>query len=619
MTTYLFGPYRLEPGERRLTRDAEDVRLPPKAFELLCVMVERAGRLVTRAEILSAAWPGTSVDDAAVAVHIMALRRALPLDGDAALIETVPRAGYRFLPIVTIERPAAAAEPSPPAPVPPARPLPQPARGSRTLVMSAVAVAVAAAVLSWLAFGPGSTPATALQSLAVLPFTTIGATESQTYFEIGMADAIITRLAEIGAIRVPSTATVRYFANRKAAPLDAGREMGVDAILTGTLQHADSRIRVSVQALRVADGAVLWSGRFDESATGVFALQDAITEQIASHLMLQAPAAGGSRVRGRRPASLQAYQAYLRGRELWAQRNAANIKTAMALYEEAIALEPTFALAYSGLADAYAVSVSGLPALERMPKAKAAAERALALDPTLPEAHNSLGFIQYKWEWKWAESAASFRKAIELDPNFELAHHWYGESLSLQDQHEEALRLLRRARELNKYNFGVRLDLANALGRADLHEEALVVIKEGMALDPNAGGLYGAAANALRSLNRPDEAIELLLRGRQVANAPAADITRIRETYATEGFAGLRRFDIAQGEAAELAQQGASRAPTLAQQYAEEGNSAAALKWIGVSFGRRDDGPLYLRSRAFDFMRDDPRFKAFEARVAVPR
>lgn len=616
MAVRIFGPYRLDSTERRLTRGDDVVRLSPKAFDLLCFFVERQGRLVSRADILAEVWKGTAVDDATLAVHVMALRKALPLDNEA-LLETVPRAGYRFLPAVVDEPSPSVAEPVSVATLPPVEHA-APAMGRRSWRMAAAALVVAVAALAaWRLLTP-SADRDAVRSLAVMPFVSLGPEQDAAYLETGMADAIITRLAQLGHLRVPSTATVRYFATKKIAPLDAARQMGVDAVLTGTLQRDEDRIRITVQVTRVADGTPVWSERFDERFTGIFSLQDAITELIASRLRLDIGPGALTRVRRRMPVNTQAYEAYLRGRELWAQRNAPNIRTAIALYEQAIEADPNFALAYSGLADAYAVSVSGMPALERMPKAKAAAERALALDPTLPDAHNSLGFIQYKFEWKWTESAASFRKAIELDPGFELAHHWYGESLSLQGQHDEALRLLRRARDLNKFNFGVRLDLANSLNRARRYDEALLVSEEGMALDPTVAGLYNSASVALRGLNKPADALEYMVRGRLVSNAPAAEITRIRETFARDGFAGLRRFDIALAEGAEKARQGASRAPVLSALYAEERNLEAALTWIGVSFERRDDGPLYLRAPSFDFMRNDPRFKAFEARVAMP-
>ncbi len=295
----------------------------------------------------------------------------------------------------------------------------------RTLSAATAAVVLVAltAIVLWVRERPA---VPAVGSLAVLPFTSLDPAQTeQQHLNLGMTDALTTRLGEARHLKVTPTSTIYHFTGSARSPTEIGRELGVAAVVTGLLLRQDDRLQVTAQVLRVSDGERLWTGRFDEAFAQVFSIQDRISQQIASALALDVDADVLSRLRRRETRDSGAYDVYARAREQWARRTPESIRRAINLFERALALDPDFPLALAGMANAYALTASGLLPAERFPQAKEAAFKALALDESLAEAHNALAFISYKWEWQWAVAERHFKRAIALEPNYALARQWY--------------------------------------------------------------------------------------------------------------------------------------------------------------------------------------------------
>src|SRR5579862_8615927 len=348
-----------------------------------------------------------------------------------------------------------------------------PQRTRKLWLVAAILVAAMAGALVWMRVRP---PAT-VRSMAVLPFVAAsGGDTGQEYLTVGLSDALITRLGELQALQVTPTATIRHFVNTTRLPSDVGKELRVDAVLTGSVQRAGDRLRVTLQLTRVRDGMQMWAGRFDEQFTSIFAVEDAIAQQVTSKLLLDIGALAPHP--RRQTADSAVYDLYLRGREQWAKRTPQSIRAAIDAFTKASTMDPSFALSYAGIADAYALTASGLLPAQRFPQAKAAALKALELDEGLADAHNALAFITYKWEWKWAVAEREFRRALAIDPNHPLARQWFGEFLSIERRDAEALEQFVRARQLDPYSLPIRIDHAAALVRASKPEEAIAILRD---------------------------------------------------------------------------------------------------------------------------------------------
>jgi TolB-like protein/DNA-binding winged helix-turn-helix (wHTH) protein/Tfp pilus assembly protein PilF len=605
---YTFGEFRLDVADRRLWRGQTHIHLAPKTFEVLAALASRPNQVLTKSELLERVWPGTFVEEGVLAVNVSALRKVLA-DGGGAEIETVAKVGYRFVAdvrTVTADQPAVA------EPV-----LAAPSR-SRTpaLVLAATIIAVAGAGWWWWS---SRASADRIESIAVLPFTSLAGDASQDHLALGMTDAIIGGLGRAGNLRVPPTATMRHFVDNRGDALAVGRELGVESVLTGSLLRSEDRLRVTLQLSRVSDGVQLWSGRFDEQFTNIFSVQDAITEQVAASLLHDL---NRSDDRERRAtADTLAYDLYLQGRAAWARRTPETIKRGIALFDQAIARDRDFARAYAGLADAYALTASGLLPSDRFPKARAAAERALALDDSLADAHNALAFISYKWDWQWAQAEREFRRALELDPRHVQAHHWFGEFLSVIGRHESGLQELRRARELDPYSTAIQVDIAAAQVRASQFDAAVKTLEEAAAREPGAPAIHNGLHSAHRAAGRDDDSMTALLRFRELSGATAEETARLRAAFTSGGLRAVTNLETARLLDVDRRGGGGtlSLAATIARNYALVGDQEQALSWLEEATRRRDDGPLSTRVAWYwGDLRNEPRFKAIEKIVGIP-
>jgi DNA-binding winged helix-turn-helix (wHTH) protein/Tfp pilus assembly protein PilF len=421
---YEFGAFRVDPGKRLLLREGQPVPLTARAFDTLLVLVENQGRVLEKDELMRLVWPDTVVEESNLSQNVFTLRKVLGEQPHEHLyIATVPRRGYQF--VAEVRRtPASTSVPAAPPWLPPAR------------------------------------------SLAVLPFISLGRKDTDEYLGLGMADALITRLGNIRRIIVRPTSAVRAYVGQTPDPVAAGRSLGVDMVLEGSIQRAGDRIRVTVQLVSVDAGAPVWGERFDERLPDLFAVQDSISLRLAAALVSTLTAEERVRMEKRDTDDHDAHDAYLKGRYHWNTRTEEGLNKAVGHFEQAIARDPRYALAHAGLADCYTLLGSaGYGAMrpqDALARARAAAMKALEIDPELAEPHTSLALVKFRLDWDWAEAEARFRRAISLNPGHASAHHFYGLYLSAMGRATEAMASLRLAQELDPLS----LIIGTALGRA---------------------------------------------------------------------------------------------------------------------------------------------------------
>ncbi len=605
VATYEFGPFRLSPVEWRLTRGERRIELSPKAFAVLLLMVERAGTLVLKEEILDAVWKGTFVEEANVAVYIAAIRRVLDAPPGANYIETVTKRGYRFVAPVT-KRETGSVEPAPVV-------LVAPVRSRRRWLGRGAPFLIAAVLVSSLAISGGGTP---VRVVVVMPFHAASSADHQEYLESGIAEAVAVRLGRISTLRVPPVATVRSGEDA----FQAARRLGAEAVVTGSIRESAGHLEVSAQLFRARDASPIWSSTFDAAREQLLDIQNDIAVRIAARL-----GAGLTAVNRVRPAhgettSGLAYDFFLQGREQWKRRTPESVQRAIALYQQATQLDPNFAPAYAGLANCYDITNSGLPAEVRYPLAKLNAEKAIALDPDSAEGHTALAFMRYKLEWRWRDADTEFKRAVGLDPQYELAHHWYGEFLRLMGKTEAGIAELRAAVALDPESLATRTDLIAALVQGNHLSEARAEIDEGSRIDPSWSGFPAWMSEIFRREGRELESVQNLWRAMSLRGYPLADVNALRDAYAAGGMKAMLRAQAKQylRQGNEPASAKVELATVLSFTYAQLDDRDEAFRWLDIAIAHHQDAAIHLLTNpAYDNLRRDPRFDRLLERLGL--
>jgi len=481
--SYEFGPYRLDAHQMLLICNGKVVALAPKDLEALLILLENHGQIVKKADLIERLWPNTFVDETNLARHIATVRQALAEDGTQAnYIETAPKRGYRFaVPVQVLDQ--GVIRPSP-ASAPPTA-----SRGTRVKRIWLAASLVALALAGWLAWRMlRPHPARAGKvMLVVLPFENLSGNPDQEYFADGLTEEMITQLAvlEPAQVGVIARASSMKYKQAHKSVAEIGRELGVDYVLEGSVRNDAGHIRISAQLIEVRDQTHVWARNYDSDLSGVIALQDdaatAIAREVQSRIMSPVLAA-----RRRTPSNAQAYEAYLKGRYQWNKRTEEGLKKGLEYFDEALAADPTYAQAHTGIADSYAMMASYefMEAREAMPRAEAAAKRALELDETLPEAHAALAFARYtRGDWENAER--EFRRTIQLNPSYATAHQWYARFLTAMARHAEAGAEAQRAVQLDPFSISARINLGFCAYYGRRYDQAIEEMKRVLQIAPD--------------------------------------------------------------------------------------------------------------------------------------
>ncbi len=565
--SFSFGPFRLDPRERLLLRGNEIVPLAPKVFDILLTLVQQGGALLGKDELLRRVWPDAIVEESNLTQYVYALRKILGDRPDGhPYIETIPRRGYRFaVPVGEV----------------PVRDSPLP-----------------------------------LRSLAVLPFRCLGA-ESKDDLGVVLANALITKFSRLEAISVRPTSAILKYTNHEVDLFAAGRELDVDGVLEGTIERSADQIRVTVQLVVVRDATPLWAEKFDEPLTSVFAVSDSVSEQVMQRLK---PKFEG--VKDERPAGPhsepQAHQAYRKGRYFWEKRTEEGMQKAISYFEQAIALDPGYALAFSGLADAYFLLgvYRALPPKDSFPKARKAAEKALTLDDTLAEPHCSLAYIRACFDWDWEGAERGFRRALTLNPSYTTGHIWYSDYLSAVGRFGEAISEVNLALELDPVSVINNLNLALSHYFARRYDRAVEDLLKALELDPYSALGRWLLGQAYRQQGRYAEALGELLQSTNLSGRSPFIVATLGQTYAVSGQAEEARKILQ--ELKKLSRQRYVSPYEIATIYAGLGENGPALKWLGQAVEERSGRLLFLKvDPCWDSLRPDPLFSALFRRIGL--
>jgi DNA-binding winged helix-turn-helix (wHTH) protein/tetratricopeptide (TPR) repeat protein len=564
-----FGAFRLDASERLLLHQGETVSLTPKAFDMLVTLVENSGHLVEKSELMRRLWPDSFVEEGSLAQNVSLLRKALGENESQKFIETVPRRGYRFVATVAIKT--------------------------------------------------GPVAESTIQSIAVLPFKSLGVDEGDEYLSIGIAETLTTRLSSLRLMVVRTTSAVLKHAGSEKDALEIGQKLQVDTVLEGSIRRAGERLRVTARLVSVPDEAVLWADKFDEQFTGIFEVEDSISAKVAQALALKVSGEEQKRLTKRHTNNAEAYQLYLKGRYFWNKRTEEGFNQGITQFQLAVAKDSTYALAYAGLADSY-IGLTfynfGAPH-ETMPKAKEAAMNALSIDSALAEAHTSLAHVLMNYDWNWPEAEKEFKLSIQLNPDYATAHQWYAiHYLTATDQMESALEEMKRALQLEPTSLVMNSFMGATLYFAGRYDEAIEQCRWTIEMDPNFAVAHWHLGLAYEQKEMFDKAIAEFQKATTLSGGSA-----LLKACLGHAYAKANRIDEAtkiMAELNELSQQRYVSSYERAAISVALGDERQSFELLERAYGEHSFHMVYLKVwPQFNPVRNDPRFQDLIQRLGL--
>ena len=621
-----FGVFEADLRSGEVTKHGKRLSLQEQPFRLLALLLERPGELLTREELHEKLWPQTTVDfDHGLNKAVSKIREAL---GDSAenprFIETVARRGYRFLADVTVvggqvESTADALT----------------ARGDLGLLgVTDVDTSPRRPPRAWRFFGGGlalvlaisllwifypwrSADAT-IHSLAVLPLENLSGDASQDYFVDGMTDELITHLGQINTLRVISRTSAMTYKSVHKPLAEIARELNVDAVVEGSVLRSGERVRINTQLIRVPADEDMWAQSYEGDLRDTLALQSKVAQDIAEQIRVTLNRREQAVLEKSKAVTPVAYEAYLKGRYFLNKRTGDGLSKAIEYFNSAIESDPTYAEAYSGLADAYALSgdwkYGVLSPKDAFPKARAAATKALALDDSLGEAHASLAFALDLYGWDWEAAEAEYKQAIKLKPGYATAHQWYSWHLIMMGRNSEAMSEIRKAESLDPVSLIISADIADALCVARLYDEAVQQSKKTLELDPNFAVGHYELGQALVQKHMYDDAIAEFQRAIELSGHSGAFDSSLGHAFAVSGRKeeALNMVKVLKARD----DQNPSAGADIAMIYVGLGDQDQAMIWLSRAYEDRFKASILLRP-AFDPLRSNVQFKDLRSRIGL--
>jgi TolB-like protein/DNA-binding winged helix-turn-helix (wHTH) protein/Tfp pilus assembly protein PilF len=615
-----FGRFRLDSVERVLLADSHPVALTPKAFETLLHLLENSGHILEKDDLLKRVWPDTFVEEGTLVQNISTLRKVLGEAPDgSAYIDTIPRRGYRFAGAVrTTDFESSSEENFPPVTARPA---------GRPVWIIGLAIAAVSLVTLFLArerIWPRTDPAPKKIMLAVLPFENLSGDSQQDYFSSGLTEEMITQLGDLEPNRlgvIARTSAMQYKGAKKDTR-QIGRELGVDYILEGSVRREGDRVRITAQLIQVRDQTHLWARDYDRNLRDILALQSDVAGAIAREIRLKLPSEERARLASTPALDPEAYELYLKGRYFWNKRTEDGFVKAIGYFEQATVLDPKYAPPYAGLADAYAL-LGSMPNQEvsrgeAMPKAKAAALKALQLNDSLADAHASLAFVEMQYEWDWPGSDKEFKRALELNPNYATAHQWYAVWLMSQGKEDAAFEEERRAQEADPLSTIIKTDTAQLLVYAGRYDEAVQQAQRALEIDPGFQLAHIYLGEAYTAKQDYQAAISELQNPLAISKGNVWAKAVIARTYALAGQ--RRKSEAILRDMLHGVKNREDLALELAIVYAALGENDQAFACLEKGYQRREGGLILLNvTPDFKSLHLDPRFDDLAQRVGLPR
>jgi TolB-like protein/Tfp pilus assembly protein PilF len=581
---YEFGPFRLDIAERLLLRNGKAVALTPKVFETLAVLVQKSGHVVGKDELMNEVWPASFVEESNLTQNIFVLRKVLGVSRDGQpFIETVPKRGYRF--IATVRE----------------------APGDDVTAGQHIAPGVTSSA---------SAQDGVLSSLAVLPLTNASANPETEYLSDGITESIINSLSKIPQLRVMARSTVFRYKGTEVDPREVGQHLGVRAVLAGrVLQISDSLI-VRTELVDVANGWQLWGEQYHRKLADILALQEDIAQEISEKLKIKLTGEEKKRLSKRYTEDSEAYRLYLRGRYYWNKYTKEGLTKAVEFFNQAIELDPNYALAYAGLADTcYRLSSAYVPPKEAMPKARSAALKSVEIDGALPEAHASLGLIKMYHDWDFSGAEREYKRAIELDPQSPLGYHRLGSCIQLTERFDEAFTNFQRALELDPLSLLVSSLLAFTLYVSRQYDESIEKYQRVLDMDPNYLQARLGIGLPYEQKGMYAEAIAAFEEARILSDDLASEaMASLGCTYAVSGQVREAKKVLAD---LDTRSRGEYVSPySIAKIYVGLGEIDLAFQWLQRAYDERSEYLVWLKiDPRLDRIREDPRYLNLLQRV----
>ena len=623
-TLLRFGVFDVDPKSGELRKAGVEINLPPQPAKVLVLLATRAGQLVTREELREQIWGKETFVDFEHGLNscIKQIRATLDDHPEAPrYIETRPRRGYRF--IAPVHEVSARAETSRALP----EGLPSPRRvGARRFwiaVVGLVPTLFAIGYFARLAFPRhAALPADKIM-LAVLPFENLTGDSRQEYLSDGLTEEMITQLGrmhpeQLGVIA--RTSAMQYKKTQKGMD-QIGRELGVAYVLEGSLRRAGDRVRVSAQLIQVRDQTHLWAESYERDLRDILALQSDVAQAIAREIDLTLSPQQQARMAGARPIDPRAYELYSKGRYFWNKRSEGGYRRAIQYFQQAIARDSEYAPAYAGLADAYALLGSmpnvELPRSEAMPRARTAAIKALALDEGLAEAHTSLAFVQMHFDWDWSAAEREFTRALQLNPGYPTAHHWYAFWLLAHGRAEEALQEARAAQRLDPLSLIINTDVGEMLYYGRRHDEAIEQGRRALEIDSAFALAHRVLGFAYLAKRQFAPAIEELRTTARLSGGQLDLVAVLGLAYAEAGRRAEARKLLKTLERA--SQQRPDLSHSIALVLAGLGEKDQAFARLEQAYQAHDGSLILLQvNPLLDPLRSDARFQDLVRRVFTP-
>src|SRR5882672_10209186 len=661
MRIYEFGPFRVDALRRVLLRETNEVRLPAKSFEILLVLLEEKGRLVDKDELMRRVWPDAVVEENNLTVNMSALRKSLgESPRDHRYLVTVPGRGYQFVADVRQHVGERSGKSEEEANQAVAEVFPEPANGdgeanlsldggvlgsgpaqvtaAQTNVAGSNRVAnihatssaeyivgeikrhkhgalwVLAALLATIMIvayfdsrHSAGSDKTGISSIAVLPFANKSDDPNAEYLSDGISESLINSLSQLPGLKVIARSSTFKYKGKDVDPQEVANELGVEAVLTGrVLQRGDGLI-INVELVNASDKTQMWGEQYDRKMSDLLAIQREIAHEIVEKLKLKV--SGEEKGLAKHyTESNEAYQLYLKGRFYWNKRTDEALRKSIESFNQAIEKDPSFALAYAGFADCYVVPAILLPPREVMPKAKAAAMRALELDETLAEAHASLGRVLAAYDWDWTNAEKEYKRAIELNPRYAIAHQWYGGYLEALGRNNEAMAERKRALELEPLSLVINFELGLAFYYARDYDRAIEQFQKTLELDQNFPPAKYFLAQTYMQKGMYDKAIAGFKEAIPLMSNDVTGTASLGHVYALSGKKSDARTVIE--ELKQLSGHQYVPATSIALVYAGLGEKDQAFAWLEKGYEQRAFQMQWIKIEPrWDSIRTDPRFQ----------
>jgi len=640
-----FGVFEVDLKACELRKHGFRIKLAEQPFQVLAFLLERPGEIVTREELRDRLWPGdTFVDfDHGLNNAVMRVREVL-LDSSEhpRYVETVPRRGYRFVAPVeetsvpppvpaTIELEGASTSPASSASKPALAHTISEHPGVPRWFTSRLAAAIAVVVVGLAALlvftiharnvAANKANATRSTSLVVLPLENLSGDKDQDYFADGMTDELIANLAKIRSLHVISRSTAMTYKGTRKPLSEIARELNVDAVVEGTVMRVGSRVRITAELVQVSTDHHLWADTYESQMGDVLALQNRVSAAIVNEIRINLTPEERERLAKTPAVAPEAYENYLKGLYYWNKRSDENLARAIGYFERATQLDPNYALAYAGLSDCYAIisaEIFGtMPASEAAPKARAAAVRALELDPTLAEAQTSLATEKFNYEWDWNGAAQGFERAIGLNPSYATAYQRYSLYLIAMGRAQDSFAQIQKARELDPLSLSINFSLGWRLYMARQYDAAITQLKDTLEMDPSYELPHLVAGQAYEQKGNYALAIPELRKAVELSRGTPLMVSALAHAYARSGNRAEAEKLLAQLQAKSMNHYVSPY--YFAIVCVGLGRTEEALDWLEKAFGDRSNGLVFLKVEPeLDDLRSNSRFIALQQKLEFP-